>query len=173
MHPAGVNVSPPVTEPVGIISFDVKSAAGVVLQYGDRIILSFQQEFNRFGPKLSGVETVEKDRSSSSLSMTNFTSEDRFPGRVTSTIELEIAIADHLNEFMSKRFRRAAQRDVPSWIGRPGLRAEFTTLLIHDSFATDDDDIFLQVIKMLNSLYQTFQIERMLRQENDVRATVG
>jgi len=49
MHPAGVNVSPPVTEPVGVISFNVKSAAGVVLQYGDRIILSFQRRNGRKG----------------------------------------------------------------------------------------------------------------------------
>src|SRR5258708_12104238 len=113
MHSAGVNVSPPVTEPVGIIAFDVKSAARVVLQYCDRIILPFQQEFDRFGPKLSGIETVEKYRSSSSLSVTNFTSEDRFPGRVTSTIELEIAIADHLNEFIPNPSSLSPPRDFP------------------------------------------------------------
>src|ERR1700730_1262093 len=143
MHPTGVNVAPPIAKTVGIISLDIKTLGRAVLENGDRIILPFQQQFDRFGPELGSVKTIEEDRSSASLGVANLTSEDRFAGRVTAAIKLKIAIANHLYEFVPERFGSTAQRDIASRIGGLSFCTEFTTLLIDNPFAANDHHIFL------------------------------
>lgn len=42
-----------------------------MLQDGHRVVLTFQQEFNRLGDELSRVKTIEENRSSPSLAVAN------------------------------------------------------------------------------------------------------
>ena len=40
--------------------------------------------------------------------------------------------------------------------------------MIHDAFAAYDNDVFLQVVEVLNRLDETFDIKRVLRDEDDI-----
>jgi hypothetical protein len=46
-------------------------------------------------------------------------------------------------------------------------------LLIHDAFAADNDDVFLQIIKILDALDHPVQVNGHLRHQNNVRLAVG
>src|SRR5258708_28985618 len=107
MHPTGMNVAPAIAKTVSIVSLDIEALGRVVLENGDRIVLPFQQQFDRFGPELGSIETVEEDWSSASLGVANLTSEERFTRRVTAAIKLKIPIGNHLYEPVQDRFARA------------------------------------------------------------------
>jgi len=47
---------------------------------------------------LRGVKAVEQDGATAALGVTDFTCEDRFAGGFAATIELKVAIANHLDE---------------------------------------------------------------------------
>ena len=72
----------------------------------------------------------------------------------------------------AQRFRRAAEHHVAGRVGGLGFRAEFAALLVHDAFAADDDDVFLEVVKVFDALDQQFEVERMFGNQNDVRLAV-
>src|SRR5580704_7693514 len=167
-----MDMPPTVAEPVRVVTPDLKSFGGSVLQDGDGIVATLQQELDRFCAELRGVETIEHDRPSASLSVADLPGENRFSSRFPAPVKLEIAIPDHLDHLMAQGFGRAAQGDIPGRIGRPGFRPEFVPLLVDDAFTTDNNYVLLQIVELLHTLDQVFDIQRMFGDQNNVRAPV-
>ena len=92
---------------------------------------------------------------------------------LAAAIELEVAIADHLNEFRAEGFGSAAENDVAGGVGGFGFCAQFAALFVDDSFAADDDDVFLKVVDVFDAFDEAFEVERMLWDERDIRTAVG
>src|SRR6476660_2860706 len=130
-------MTPTVAKSVGIVSGNMESFAGAVLQGGHRVVSTFDQQLDGLGTELCTVKAIKQNRPSSSLSVPDFSGEDRFSG-VPTPIELEIPVADHGHHFVSQRFSRSTQGNVPGGISRFGFRAKFAPLLVHDAFATND-----------------------------------
>src|SRR5271157_4922500 len=78
MHPSGMNITPAIAKSVSIVTGDMKSLAGAVLQGGHRVVPTFDQKFYGLGAELCAVEAIEQDRPSSPLSVTDLSGEDRF-----------------------------------------------------------------------------------------------
>src|SRR6266478_404498 len=167
-----MNITPAIAKSVSIVTGDMKSLAGAVLQGGHGVVSTLDQEFDGLGAELCAVEAIEQDRPASPLSVTDLSGEDRFT-RVPTPIELEIAVADHGHHLVSQRLGCATQGNVTCWISRFGLRAEFAALFIHDAFTTNDNYILLQIVEMLYALNEVFDIKGVFRHKDDIRTSVG
>ena len=168
-----MDITPAVAESVRVITAHLESFGGGVLQDRDGIVATLEQKFDGLGAQLRGVEAIEHDRPSSSLSVTDLPGEDRFTSRVPAPVELEIAVPDHRYQLVSQCFGRTAQGDVTGRIGGPGFRPEFVPLFVDDAFTADNDDVLLQIVEMLYAFDQVLDIQRMFRHQNDVRTSVG
>ena len=92
---------------------------------------------------------------------------------LAAAIQLEVAVAEHLDHFRPQRFRRAAQRHVARRVGGRRFRAELDALLVHDALAADDDDVLLKVVEVLDPFDEQLHVERVLGDQDDVRLPVG
>ena len=72
MHVAGVDEPPAIAETVGIVAFHVEPLRRVVLQDGDGVVASFQQQIHRLGAELGRIEAVEQDRAPAALRVPDF-----------------------------------------------------------------------------------------------------
>src|ERR1700731_1672763 len=141
-----MNMSPSVAETVCIVTAHLESLGRGVLQGRDGIVATLKQEFDRFRTKLRGGESIEHDRPSSSLSVSDFPGENLFTSALPAPVKLEIAISDHLDQLVAQCFGRATERNVPGRIGRPGFCPEFVPLFVHDAFTADNNDVLLQIV---------------------------
>ena len=78
--------TPAIAETVGVIALDVKSLLGVVLKDGHCVIAALEEQFDRLGAKLGGVETVEENRTATALGVADFAREDGFFGGITAVL---------------------------------------------------------------------------------------
>src|SRR5262245_36708415 len=115
----------------------------VVLQNRDCIIAAFDEQVDRLRPEKRRIKPVEKDRASTSLSVSNLSDEDRFRRRLAPAIKLEITIAKSVNDSLANRLGSSGERHIASRVGGPRHGAEFASFLVHNSFAAYDDHIFL------------------------------
>ena len=68
------------------------------MQDRDGVVLAFDEQIDGLRAELRGVEAVEQDRPAAALGVADFTGEDRFARRVAAAVELEILVADELDE---------------------------------------------------------------------------
>ena len=115
-------------------------------------------------PEQRRVKPVEQNRPPAALRVADFAGEDRLLGRFAAAVKLEISVANHLDQLRAQRLRRAAQDHVAGRVGGFGFRAQFAALFVHDAFAADDDDVFLQIVNVLDALDEQFQVERDVRE---------
>src|ERR1700676_4495413 len=66
---------------------------------------------------------------------------------------------------MAQCFRRPAQGNVSRRVRRPGFCSKFVPLLVDDAFATDNDDVLLQIVESFYAFHQVLDIERMFWHE--------
>src|SRR5271166_2022700 len=96
-----MNITPSIAKSVSIVTSDMESFAGAVLQGGHSVVPTFDQKFYGLGAELCAVEAIEQDGPSSPLSVTDLSGEDRFT-RVPTPIKLEIPVADHQHHLVSQ-----------------------------------------------------------------------
>ena len=139
--------APAVAEAVGVVAFHMKPFAAGVLQNGDGVVAAFDQQVHRLGPELRGIKAVKQNGPAAALGVADFAGEDGLLGGFAAPIKLEIPVANHLDQLRAQRLGRAAQHHVAAGVRGFGFRAQFAALLVHDAFAADDDDVFLQVVE--------------------------
>lgn len=167
-----MDMTPPVAEAIRIVTLDVKAPLQIVLKNRNRIVASLEQQVDGFRPKQCRVETIKKNRSAAALRVSDFAGEDRFARRVASTIALKVAVPDHLDQLRPQGFRCAAQHEVAAGIRGSRFCTELIAVLVDNPFATNDDDILLKVVQILDPLDEQFDIERMFRDQDNVRLPV-
>src|SRR5262245_4898307 len=100
--------------------------------------------------------------------MPDFSCENSFPRRAASTIKLKISIPYHRNKLVPQGLSRSAQGDVSGRVRGPRFSTQLPPLFIDNPFATNDHDVLLQIVEMLHSLDDVFNVERMFRYQDDV-----
>src|SRR6516165_2559803 len=102
MHAASMHDTPPIAETVGVIAVHVKPFTGAVLQHGDGVVATFEQEFYGLGAELAGVESIKQDGPTTTLGVANFSSEDRFAGGIAPAVKLKVTVANKVNELVAQ-----------------------------------------------------------------------
>src|SRR5262245_16111279 len=97
-----MNVAPSIAEAIRIVAFNVKALFQIILKNRNRIVASLEKQIDSFRSEQGRVKAVEEDRSSAALRVSDFSGEDRFARGVASTVALEVAVADHLNQLRTQ-----------------------------------------------------------------------
>ena len=128
-----MDAAPAIAELVGVDAVEGEAAVAI-LEGGDAVVETLEEQVDGLAPELRGVEAVEEDRPPTALGVADFADEDGGVGALVAALAGEEGIADPLDQEPFDRFGRAGVLDVAGRVLARGDRAEDLAVLVPDPF---------------------------------------